>query len=90
MDVAQIIEENFTDIQRLADAERPQPNNFESWLMRRLADKLCCPKQRPVACGGGQTRLAVDVPCALCNSAILQTQPRLKFCPRDCICPITR
>ncbi|MDB6179719.1 hypothetical protein PAF17_19980 [Paracoccus sp. Z330] len=39
MDVAQIIEENFTDIQRLADAERPQPNNFESWLMRRLADK---------------------------------------------------
>ena len=39
MDVARSIEENFADIQRRADAERHQPNNFESWLMRRLADE---------------------------------------------------
>ncbi len=39
MDFAQIIDDNFADIQRLADASTPQPNGFEAWLMRRLSDK---------------------------------------------------
>ena len=39
MDVAQIIEENFAEIRRFSDVGPPQPNGFESWLMRRLADE---------------------------------------------------
>lgn len=39
MDIARNIEENFADIQRIADAATPHPNGFESWLMRRLYDE---------------------------------------------------
>ena len=39
MDVAQIIDDNFADIQGLADAASPPPNGFESWLKRRLDDE---------------------------------------------------